>query len=307
MGYESPNLPCDFKRERDALTIHPSNQPTYLLGPLRNGGDSNMTKTMILATTEGGENSQGILLTDDSIRSRREFSRLSETDRANSDPIECDVTTKELLAKVRAKKRNKKEKKMESPPPPSPNQNSDDDSSSQLSGRSSSLRRSNSVPLECTTMTTSTLSSSSFSERKKSSLVSPKNNNPKKIKRSVSFGDLRIRDYNVALSDHPECSFGPPVQLAWEYHERETLPLDSYEESRPPRREFPQQLLLGYKDRYRMLKHHAKCSKDECHQAMKEAERVKRGRMATELFRPLEETIETVIGKVQNVFSKFEN
>jgi len=166
-------------------------------------------------------------------------------------------------------------------------------------------------------MSTSTLSSSSsscFSARKKSSLVSPKNdkndnknNNPKKIKRSVSFGDLRIRDYNVALSDHPECSFGPPVQLAWEYHERETLPLDSYEESRPPRREFPQQLLLGYKDRYRMLKHHAKCSKDECHQAMKEAERVKRGRMATELFRPLEETIETVIGKVKNVFSKFEN
>lgn len=129
------------------------------------------------------------------------------------------------------------------------------------------------------------------------------------LKQSVSFGNLKIREYNVALSNHPSCSYGPPVQLSWDYREKEVVPLDSYEESREPRREAGD-LVLSYYDRRFMLLKQAGCSKTEVKASMKEVERVKRGRMITDLFlpaSPLDETMEHVIDTAKYYFKKQED
>jgi len=69
-----------------------------------------------------------------------------------------------------------------------------------------------------------------------SSSSSTGSNGIKRSTSNVSFSNLEIREYNVALSDHPDCSFGPPIQLGWEYSAQELVSVDDYEEHRSPRR-----------------------------------------------------------------------
>jgi hypothetical protein len=72
------------------------------------------------------------------------------------------------------------------------------------------------------------------------------------LKHTVSFSNLEIREYDVAISDHPSCSFGPPVQLSWEYKQKGAVPVESYEQSRSPRRK-RHDLVLSYYDRRFLL------------------------------------------------------
>ena len=113
----------------------------------------------------------------------------------------------------------------------------------------------------------------------------------------------------MALSDHPSCSYGPPVQLSWDYQEKDVVALESYEESRQPRRDV-EDLLLSYYDRRHMLLKQAGCSKREVKAAVKEVERVKRERMITDMFlpaSPLDETMEHVIDTIKYYFQKQED
>jgi hypothetical protein len=117
------------------------------------------------------------------------------------------------------------------------------------------------------------------------------------LKRNVSFNKLDIREYSIALSDHPGCSYGPPVQLGWEYQDKETLNVEEYEEKRPPRRSVSE-LIMSYNVRRYLLLKRAGYSKSEIQAAMKEVERVKRDRLVTDLLLPaskIDETLEEVI------------
>lgn len=45
----------------------------------------------------------------------------------------------------------------------------------------------------------------------------------------VSFGKVVVRDYLMILGDHPNCRYGAPVMLGWDYTEYEPLPINEYE------------------------------------------------------------------------------
>ncbi len=126
------------------------------------------------------------------------------------------------------------------------------------------------------------------------------------LQRTVSFSNLSIREYPPAISDNPSCSFGPPVQLDWDYEAEATHTIDGYEESRQPRRA-SRDLLLSYYDRRFLLIKQAGYSRSEVKEAIKAAERVKRERMLTDLFLPaqaFDETMENIVETVKRFFSK---
>jgi hypothetical protein len=95
------------------------------------------------------------------------------------------------------------------------------------------------------------------------------------LKRSVSFSNLEIREYEVALSDHPDCSYGPPIQLDWEYTTQNLISIDDYEQTRSPRSTGSELKLPCPLRKHWLL---TKYTKQELHNAVQEVERVKRER-----------------------------
>ena len=127
----------------------------------------------------------------------------------------------------------------------------------------------------------------------------------KTVKRTVSFGKLETREYSIALSDHPSCSFGPPISLGWDFRDKEATELDHYEEQRAPRRSM-HQMVLSYNVRRYLLLKRAGYSNDELEQAMHEVDRVKRQRLVTDLLLPaskIDETLEDVVGHLKRLFA----
>lgn len=64
--------------------------------------------------------------------------------------------------------------------------------------------------------------------------------------RSVSFGSLHVRHYDVEIGNHPSCRNGTPIQLSWKYTQAPMQCLEKYEASRKeeqPRRRFKELLL----------------------------------------------------------------
>jgi len=70
--------------------------------------------------------------------------------------------------------------------------------------------------------------------------------------KSVVFGDIRTRSYNLVLGDHPCCSMGCPLSLGWEYQQSPDVSLDEYEATRCPRRT-KTELLTTWEERRDML------------------------------------------------------
>jgi hypothetical protein len=130
------------------------------------------------------------------------------------------------------------------------------------------------------------------------------------LKRNVSFGSMKIREFNIAISDNPCCSYGPPIGLSWEYQEQEEVPLETYEATREGNRRQGHSLLLSFYERHFMLIKQGGYSKKEIKETMKEVERVKRDRMVTDLFlpaSPLDETMEHVMDTVKKFFRRPQN
>ena len=126
----------------------------------------------------------------------------------------------------------------------------------------------------------------------------------KVVKRSVSFGKLETREYSIALSDHPSCSYGPPISLGWDFRDKEAVELEQYEERRLPRRSM-HQMLLSYNVRRYLLLKRAGYTHNELEEAMNEVDRVKRQRLVTDLLLPaskIDETFEDVMGHVKRMF-----
>jgi len=125
------------------------------------------------------------------------------------------------------------------------------------------------------------------------------------MKRTVSFGKLQTREYNIALSDHPACSFGAPVGLGWVFKDKPALAVDDYENKRSPRRSM-EQMVLSYNVRRYLLLKRAGYSKSELKDAVAEVERVKRERLITDLFLPthaIDETMEEAVAHIKHLFS----
>jgi hypothetical protein len=123
------------------------------------------------------------------------------------------------------------------------------------------------------------------------------------LKRNVSFSSLEVREYNIALSDHPSCSYGPPIQLGWDYRQKEAVQVEDYEETRSqqPRRG-RHELVLSYNVRRHLLLKRAGYSDQDLEEAISEVDRVKRGRTVTQAFlvaSKLDETMEQVLDHVK--------
>jgi hypothetical protein len=139
------------------------------------------------------------------------------------------------------------------------------------------------------------------SDEKSCDAKSDANSSSGSLKRNVSFSSLEIREYNIALSDHPSCSYGPPIQLGWDYRAKKPVEVEDYEENRKPRRA-THEMVLSYNARRYLLLKRAGYSDEELKGAMMEVERVKRERMVTDLFLPasqLDETMENVLNSVK--------
>eukprot|EP00566_Odontella_aurita_P011826 CAMPEP_0113525442 /NCGR_PEP_ID=MMETSP0015_2-20120614/164_1 /TAXON_ID=2838 /ORGANISM="Odontella" /LENGTH=383 /DNA_ID=CAMNT_0000423609 /DNA_START=204 /DNA_END=1354 /DNA_ORIENTATION=- /assembly_acc=CAM_ASM_000160 len=72
------------------------------------------------------------------------------------------------------------------------------------------------------------------------SLPSPKNiqeiHRRNELRRQVTFHSVTIREYPMTVGDHPNCSYGPPVSLGWDYDEYESIDMNYFETHRPHRR-----------------------------------------------------------------------
>lgn len=121
---------------------------------------------------------------------------------------------------------------------------------------------------------------------------------------TVSFSKLDIREYDIAISDHPSCSCGPPIQLGWSYNEQKDLKLEEYETIRSSSRS-REDMLLSYHTRNYLLREYAGCSREEIENSIKEVERVKRDRLITDMLMPanlLNERIDDAVSHVSSLF-----
>lgn len=102
-------------------------------------------------------------------------------------------------------------------------------------------------------------------------------------KRHISFHEVVVRDYDMVLGDHPNCSYGPPVTLGWHYVEYEPLNLNEYEFHHSRRRPI-RQLCLNYYRRKEILS--LENSTDDLKKATKTVSRTKMQRTITRQLLP---------------------
>lgn len=103
---------------------------------------------------------------------------------------------------------------------------------------------------------------------------------PKEIRtRKVSFGDVEIRTFPVIIGDHPDC-VGPPITFDWDYVRQESVSLEEYEHSRPPRRR-DEELILDWSLRKRLLRCYAGVTEEELQENAKQMQRIRKQREQT--------------------------
>ncbi len=123
---------------------------------------------------------------------------------------------------------------------------------------------------------------------------------------SVAFGTILIRSYSQTLGDNPSVSYGPPIQLDWDYEEHDPMELDQYEDNRPLRRT-PRQMVLSYYHRKNVLTWKYGVTEDELKSAKKQVKREKLLRNITITALPImhvEAALESVARKAKRVFGK---
>jgi hypothetical protein len=68
-------------------------------------------------------------------------------------------------------------------------------------------------------------------------------------KRRVCFGYLEVRNYPMTVGDHPECSWGAPVTIEWDYESCLQTSVDNWEAARSPWRRTGMGFHLSWKRR----------------------------------------------------------
>lgn len=105
-------------------------------------------------------------------------------------------------------------------------------------------------------------------------------------KKSVTFHQIKIREYPYVLGDNPSVSYGPPVSIGWDYEPETVIPVDTYETTRiDERRRRRRQktdgcLVLSSNERIKILKnggHYAK----EIFDMMRDIQKIKETRQKT--------------------------
>mmetsp|Transcript_1882 Transcript_1882/g.4962 ORF Transcript_1882/g.4962 Transcript_1882/m.4962 type:complete len:271 (-) Transcript_1882:119-931(-) len=125
-------------------------------------------------------------------------------------------------------------------------------------------------------------------------------------RRRVGFDKVVVRDYAMILGDHPNCTYGPPVTLEWDYLEYEALTVDEYENHHSLRR--PLRLLgLNYYRRKAILTENMGYSEDDLKGASKEVKRAQFKRSITRTLAPLQKVdfaIESARRKAKRMINK---
>jgi len=123
-------------------------------------------------------------------------------------------------------------------------------------------------------------------------------------KRHISFHQIIVRDYDMILGDHPNCSFGPPVTLGWHYLEYEPLDLNEYEYHHSRRRPIRKLTLNYYRRRDMLLTEN---TMDELKKATKEKDRLMMRRTITRTLLPywkVEDALESAGRKLKRIVKK---
>merc|ERR1711907_916656 len=109
----------------------------------------------------------------------------------------------------------------------------------------------------------------------------------KQHRRSVSFSNVQVREYDLCLGDNPSVTQGAPVSLDWSYKHEESYALDEYEfemstfsssslvlNDRSPSERFHLLRQLGYsRDEIALASLTAKRIRDEREQTVRQVER----------------------------------
>lgn len=83
---------------------------------------------------------------------------------------------------------------------------------------------------------TSTLSDAFSTVEEESTSRDTDSSSSSSERKTVKFGSIEVRQYEIITSDHPGCSAYFPLSLGWRYAENYPIAIDQYEENRSSRR-----------------------------------------------------------------------
>mmetsp|Transcript_131318 Transcript_131318/g.185291 ORF Transcript_131318/g.185291 Transcript_131318/m.185291 type:complete len:194 (+) Transcript_131318:42-623(+) len=93
----------------------------------------------------------------------------------------------------------------------------------------------------------------------------------------VSFGDIRVREYERVVGDHPDTRIGVPISIGWAYLERDAVSLEKYEADRVSKGN----LRLSSITRKNILHNVFGVPEEELRAAEKEVQKIKKSRERT--------------------------
>jgi hypothetical protein len=126
--------------------------------------------------------------------------------------------------------------------------------------------------------------------------------NPKK---TVKFMSIQIRLYGQTVGDNPAVSYGPPIQLDWDYEQNDDIPVEVYEATRGKRRNM-KQMVLSYYHRKNLLSWQYGVMEDELKKAKKDAKKTKLKRSITRALLPIM-TVELALESASRQAKQFVN
>lgn len=107
-----------------------------------------------------------------------------------------------------------------------------------------------------------------------------------KRNRQVMFDKVTVRHYCQTIGDNPSVSYGPPIQLDWEYQEQPPVLINAFEGNKKFRRTRPRQFCMNYYQRCNILSYYCGVTEAEIKQAVHNVDKTKRERTVTRLFAP---------------------
>ncbi|KAL3801667.1 hypothetical protein HJC23_013172 [Cyclotella cryptica] len=109
-----------------------------------------------------------------------------------------------------------------------------------------------------------------------------------KIKRTVSFNAVAVREYDRTVGDNPACRSGPPLSLDWSYSKASTKTLEEYELERSSERvSIMSKLHVNKYNRRNMLAFHWGHSEEEIKEARRQTKKIQRQRSLTKALLPV--------------------
>jgi hypothetical protein len=131
--------------------------------------------------------------------------------------------------------------------------------------------------------------------------------NGNNINKRVGFDTVLIRSYKQTIGDNPCVSYGPPIQLDWEYEQHDEVDIESFESQRVFSRRSFRQLGLNYYQRKALLTREYGFTEEELAQSKKDTNKAKFRRAVTNHFLPMmgvETALESAGRKAKRIIRK---